>query len=215
MLVGTAHFIYTGGMEFIIAGLGNPGEEYVHTRHNVGRMVVEALQERWGTSDWRDDKKLRAKISQGVVATSKVTLVLPDNYMNRSGGSIAPLIKTKKQLERLIVIHDDIDIGLGSIRIVSNRGSGGHRGVQSIERALKTQAYVRVRIGVVPTTNTGKLRKPKGEDAVYDFILKKLTKKEDEALQEVVVQVTKAVEVLVREGQARAMQDFNGVIKKK
>ena len=201
-------------MEYIIVGLGNPGEEYTHTRHNIGRMVVEALQERWKTSDWRDDKKLRAKISQGAVSGCKVTLVLPDNYMNRSGGSIAPLIKTKKQLERLIVVHDDIDIGLGAMRIVCNRGSGGHRGVLSIERALKTQAYVRVRIGVVPTTPTGKLKKPRGEDKVYDFILKKLTKKEVEAIQGVVAHAAKAGEVLVLEGQARAMQDFNGVIKK-
>lgn len=208
------HLIYTSLMEYIIVGLGNPGEEYELTRHNVGRMVVQALQERWGTNDWRDDKKLRAKISQGAVSNEKVTLVLPDNYMNRSGGSVAPLIKSKKQLEKLIVVHDDIDIGLGSIRIVSNRGSGGHRGVESIERALKTKEYIRVRIGVVPTTPTGKLKKPKGEDSVYDFILKRLTKKENEALQIIVAEVTKAVEVLVLEGQARAMQDYNGVIKK-
>lgn len=199
-------------MEHIIVGLGNPGEEYEQTRHNIGRMVVLNLKERWETSDWRDDKKLRAKISQGVLSKScTVKLVLPDNYMNRSGGSVAPLIKNKKQTERLVVVHDDIDIGLGSLKIVFGRGSGGHRGVESIERALKTKAYVRVRIGVVPTTPTGKLKKPKGEEKVYDFILKRLTKKENEVLQEIVEYATNAVEVLIKKGQARAMQDFNGV----
>lgn len=202
-------------MEYIIVGLGNPGEEYEQTRHNVGRMVVEFLKERWGTSDWRDDKKLRAKISVGALSkTTTVKLVLPDNYMNRSGASVAPLVTNKKLCERLIVVHDDIDIGLNTMRIVFGRGAGGHRGVESIERALKSKDYVRVRVGVVPTTPTGKLKKPKGEGKVYDFILKQLTKKELEVFEGVVERAAQAVEVLIHEGRAHAMQDFNGSIAK-
>jgi peptidyl-tRNA hydrolase, PTH1 family len=197
-------------MEYTIVGLGNPGSEYEATRHNIGRMVVESLVTRWGTSDWRDDKKLRVKISQGALSKEvKVVLVLPDNYMNRSGGSVAPLITTKKQVERLVVVHDDIDIGLGTLRIVFNRGSGGHRGVESIERALKTRAYIRVRVGVVPTSPNGKLKKPKGEDTVYDFILKKLSKKEKEMIDEVVKRAVEAVETVVTKGRDEAMRAYN------
>jgi len=80
-------------MEHVIVGLGNPGEEYEHTRHNVGRAVVQELQEKWQTSDWRKDKKIRAQISKGVTPSGdKVTLVLPDTFMNNSGGAVAPFV---------------------------------------------------------------------------------------------------------------------------
>lgn len=196
-------------MEYIIAGLGNPGEEYENTRHNVGRMVAEKIRYSINASDWRDDKKLRARMSQGIVGEEKVTLVLPDNYMNRSGGSLAPLVTTKKQAEHLIVIHDDIDLPLGTIRIVFDRGAGGHNGVLSIERTLKTRAFVRVRVGVVPVTADGKQKKPQGEDKVYDFILQQLRKKEREAVDVVVERAMYAVLAVVNNGRESAMQEFN------
>jgi len=203
-------------MEYVIVGLGNPGEEYEETRHNIGRRIVENLASKWGTSDWRDDKKLRAKISQGMCGKHNVKLVLPDNYMNRSGGSVAPLVKNKKQAERLIVIHDDIDIGLGLMKIVYNRGDGGHRGVSSIQRAIKTKEYTRVRVGVIPMTPTGKLRKPKGEKKVYDFILKKLTKKELPDVEKALKRAMEAVEMVIEKGRTFAMCEYNGTtIKKK
>jgi len=202
-------------MEHIIVGLGNPGEEYENTRHNVGRMVAELLAERWGTSDWRDDKKLRALISKGGTDQGEnVKLILPDNYMNRSGGAVAPLIKNAKQAERLIVVQDDIDLGLGTVRVVFGRGDGGHRGVASIERAIKTRAYVRVRVGVIPTTPTGKLRKPKGEQKVYDFILKQLSKKDRAGIDKVVKHAADTVAAIVHEGREAAMREFNGQIVK-
>jgi len=200
-------------MEHVVVGLGNPGIEYQETRHNVGRMVVMFLAERWGTSDWRDDKKLHAKISQGAVLKKHaVKLVLPDNYMNRSGGSVAPLIKNKKQAERLVVVHDDIDLGMGTLKVVFNRGSGGHRGVDSIQRSLKTKEYVRVRVGVIPVSPTGKLRKPKGENKVYDFILKRLTKREADEIEKVVRRAAEAVEAVILQGRAKASCEYNGTI---
>jgi PTH1 family peptidyl-tRNA hydrolase len=200
-------------MEYVIVGLGNPGSEYEATRHNVGRMTVLALQEKWCTSDWRDDKKLHAKISQGVTSKgTKVRLVLPDNYMNRSGGSVVPLIKNKKQIERLIVVHDDIDLGVGTIRIVQNRGAGGHNGVRSIERALKSKAYIRVRLGVIPTTPTGKLKKPKGEKQVHDLILKPLTKKQKEEIDTIVARAVLATVSVVEDGVMQAMCAHNGTM---
>jgi PTH1 family peptidyl-tRNA hydrolase len=196
-------------MQYIIAGLGNPGEEYENTRHNIGRMVVEDVARVLGASDWRDDKKLRAKLTQASAGTDKVTLVLPDNYMNRSGGSLSPLITSAKAAERLIVVHDDIDLPLGTLRIVFDRGAGGHNGVLSIERSIKTRAFMRVRVGVVPTTPTGKPKKPKGEQAVYDFILKQISKKDRERIDEVVARASKAVVTILEKGKEAAMQEFN------
>lgn len=198
-------------MEYVIVGLGNPGEEYEETRHNVGRMVVLRLQEKWNTSDWRDDTKTHAKISQGMYAKgdARVRLVLPETFMNRSGGSLAPLIKNASQLKRLIVVHDDIDLGIGTLRIVVNRGAGGHKGVASIEKALASREFIRLRVGVSSVTPKGKIKKPKGEEAVHDFILKRLSKKEKEKVDEILDCSVTAVEAILTEGSQRAMCTHN------
>jgi PTH1 family peptidyl-tRNA hydrolase len=198
-------------MQYVVAGLGNPGEEYTNTRHNAGRMVAERLAAILGASDWRDDKTAHARIAKATTPEGDdVVLVLPDAYMNRSGGSVAPFIKNEKQAERLIVVHDDIDLPIGSIRIVFNRGSGGHRGVDSIVRTLKTRAFARVRVGVVPTTPSGKLRKPKGEQGVHALILAPVSKKDSAVLEEVVQRAADAVRVCVTEGRDAAMRLYNG-----
>ena len=203
--------LYTYRMKYLIVGLGNPGTAYEHTRHNVGRMVVEEVYRRIEASDWRDDKTLRARVCQGVtLGGAQVELILPDNYMNRSGGSVSPRIKTPAQLERLIVVHDDIDLPQGTIKIVHDRGAGGHNGVRSIERALKSRAFTRVRVGVLPLTPEGKPRKPKGAEAVNDFILKGMTKRELEAMHEEVVRSADAVLAIVHTGRDAAMRAYNG-----
>ncbi len=198
-------------MKHIIVGLGNPGEEYENTRHNAGRMVVASFPERVAATDWRDDAKLRARVAKGVSkGGDDVVLILPDNYMNRSGTSVAPLVKSERQAKTLVVVHDDIDLPVGTIRIVFDRGSGGHRGVDSIVRAIKTRAFVRVRVGVVPTSPSGKLKKPRGEGAVHDFILKQLSKKDRAVLDEAVAYAAKATEAIVEHGVTVAMQQYNG-----
>lgn len=205
--------VYTIFMEYTVVGLGNPGDAYQDTRHNIGRMVVTSLADRWGTTDWRDDKKLSAKISQGVILKKhKCTLLLPDNYMNRSGASVSPLVKNKKQAGRLIVVHDDIDLGLGTLKIVFNRGSGGHRGVESIQRSIKTKEYVRVRVGVVPVSPSGKLRKPKGGENVHEFILKKLSKKDLEKIEKIIKSTADAVETIIVKGRETASSKYNGAV---
>ncbi len=198
-------------MEYVIAGLGNPGEEYEETRHNVGRMVVLKLQEKWNTSDWRDDAKTHAKLSQGefLKGNVQVRLVLPETYMNRSGAALTSCVKKKSQLQRLIVVHDDIDLGIGTLRIVLGRGAGGHKGVESIEKALGSKEYIRLRVGVSPITSNGKVKKPKGEEAVHTYILKRLTKKEKESIDKIVEYAVVAIEALLTEGPQRAMCTHN------
>lgn len=197
-------------MHYIVVGLGNPGGEYANTRHNVGRMVVERVAESLHASAWRDDGKLHAKVGQATFGDTKVTLVLPDNYMNRSGGAVVPLIRGAKQAEQLLVVHDDIDLPLGTIRIVFNRGSGGHRGVESIVRAIKTSAFMRIRVGVLPTTPAGTAKKPRGDTAVHDFILKQISPKDRQAVDALVERSSDAVRACLEHGLDAAMRDFNG-----
>jgi len=198
-------------MTHLIVGLGNPGTEYEHTRHNVGRMVVEHLASTIGASEWRTDKKLHARIATGTTPSgTRVTLVLPDNYMNRSGGSVAPLVTNTRQREHLVVVHDDIDLPVGTLRIVFDRGAGGHNGVLSIERALRSRAFCRVRVGVVPTTPAGKLKKPSGEAAIHDLILKPLTPAQQRVVATAVERASAATLAVVDAGRDAAMRDFNG-----
>ncbi len=181
-------------MQYIIVGLGNPGEEYVDTRHNAGRMVLEEFRKKNNFPEWTLDKSLKARVSKGTVGKDKVILFEPDNFMNVSGKSVAPLIANAKEAERTIVVYDDLDLPLGSMKISFNRSSGGHNGLGSIIKALKTQEFVRLRIGVCPTTATGKLRKPKGADAVLDFIVGPFKKPEMEVMKKT---TKKGAEVLM------------------
>lgn len=173
-------------MAYILVGLGNPGQEYEETRHNTGRIIVNAVA-----------KKFDGKV------------LLPDTFMNKSGSAVAPLIKNAKQAERLIVVHDDLDLPLGSMKLSFNRGSGGHKGVESIMRAIKTKAFMRLRIGISKATPKGKVKKPAGEEAVADFILGKFKKDELEVLKKVAKKAGEAIAILTTEGREKAMSLAN------
>jgi PTH1 family peptidyl-tRNA hydrolase len=196
-------------MPFIVAGLGNPGEEYVQTRHNTGRMVVEAVAKKFSFSEFKDIPKIKALVSSGEIAKEKVQLVEPNNFMNRSGASIAPLITSIKKAHNLIVVYDDLDVPLGNIKISFNRSAGGHRGLESIIKALKTQEFIRVRVGISPTTPAGKMKKPSGEAAVEKHIIGPFKKPEFDILKKVIKDAVEAIEVIVTEGKERAMERFN------
>lgn len=170
---------------FTVVGLGNPGEKYEHTRHNAGRAAVCAL------------KEVNAK------------LVTPDTFMNKSGEAVKPLVKNAKQVEQLVVIHDDLDLPFGTFKISFNKSAGGHRGVLSIIKAIKTQAFTRVRIGISPTTPGGKLKKPKGEAAVEKHILGRFSPRELAVLKKLHQKINEALVCLVIEGRESAMSKFN------
>lgn len=196
-------------MAYIIAGLGNPGEEYEGTRHNVGRMVVEYFANKHECGEWKDDKKIKARIAKGKVGKESVLLVMPETFMNNSGKALVPLVKNKKQAERLVIVYDDLDLPLGTIKISFDRGSGGHRGLESVIKALKTRAFVRLRVGVSPATPAGKLKKPQGEKAVIDFILGKFKSKELEVFKKVLKHSNEALESIIKNGREIAMGEVN------
>lgn len=196
-------------MSYIIAGLGNPGDEYTHTRHNTGRMVLEALSKKFSFTEFKDTPKIKALVASGTIGDEKIQLVEPNNFMNRSGASIAPLITSVKKAHNLIVVYDDLDVPLGKIKISFNRSAGGHRGVESIIKALKTQEFIRVRVGISPTTPSGKMKKPSGDAAVEKHIIGEFKKPEFDILKKVIKEAVEAIEVIVTAGKERAMERFN------
>src|SRR3989344_5227473 len=179
---------YHSGMKLVV-GLGNPGEEYENTRHNTGRIIVSLVE-----------KKLE---------NNKIKFLTPDNFMNNSGKAVAPLVKTKKDLKDLVVIYDDIDLPVGKMKISFNRSSGGHNGLGSIIKALKSEEFLRIRIGISPQTLLGKIRKPKGEKEVIKFILGEFKKSELETLKKLSKKVAEAIEVIFTESKEKAMSLFN------
>lgn len=209
---------------YIIVGLGNPGEEYKDTRHNVGRMLVESFAKnaekiaekldtkkaakQTGFEDFSFNKKYNAQVSVGEINGEKVTLMLPETFMNKSGKSLEILITSVKKAEKLIVIHDDLDLAIGRGKILFNRGSGGHKGLESIVRTIKTEAFTRLKVGVCPATPTGKLKKPTG-DKLLDFIVGPFKPTEMDEIKDVIKRGSDALYVLVNEGREKAMTQFN------
>jgi len=129
--------------------------------------------------------------------------------MNKSGKAVASLVKSKKDLENLVVIYDDIDLPLGKMKISFNKSSGGHRGLESIIKALKSQEFLRIRIGITPATPSGKLKKPHGEKPVINFILGEFKKPELEILKKLSKKAAEAIEVFFAEGKDKAMSLYN------
>ena len=174
-------------MKYIV-GLGNPGAEYEKTRHNTGRIIISFIEDKIET---------------------KAKFIMPDSFMNNSGKVVAPLIKSKKDLVDLIVIYDDIDLPLGKMKISFNRSSGGHNGVGSIIKHLKTEEFVRVRVGICPTTPTGKLKKPKGEEAILKFLLGEFKKEEITELKKLSKKIAEAIDTFYTDGLGKAMSLYN------
>lgn len=196
-------------MSYIFVGLGNPGEEYEKTRHNTGRMLLEFFAKEVEAPEWKTDGKLNARVTKVKVGKSPVTLVLPETFMNNSGKSVKPLITTIKGAEKLVVIYDDLDLPFGTNKISFNKSSGGHRGVESIIKALKTEKFARVRVGIAPTSPTGKIRKPQGEDKVMKHILGQFKPEEMLGLKKLSKKVTSALTTFVTSGLEKAMTEFN------
>jgi len=196
-------------MKYLIAGLGNPGKEYEKTRHNTGRIVLDVFREKYRFSDWVEKNKVKALVSEGALDKFDVDLIEPDNFMNNSGKVLAGFIKSVKAAGRLVVIYDDIDLPLGTFKIAFDRGDGGHNGLASIIRALKTKQFIRVRVGIAPTTPTGKLKKPKGEQKILDYLMGEFKPKELDVLKKVARKVAEALGVIVVEGKEKAMNRFN------
>jgi len=179
----------------VILGLGNPGKEYEHTRHNVGWWLTDHLADRWGFDGWKKDGQ--ARVAQGHLPGVKETvrLVKPQTYMNLSGGALVQYARRPfwSAATDLLVLVDDVAIPSGTWRLRAEGGAGGHNGLKSIQQSLGTQQYPRLRIGV------GDPERPPG-GPLKDFVLGGLGKREGESIRELFPIITEAIEAFVRGG---------------
>ena len=184
---------------FLVAGLGNPGEEYALSLHNLGFMVVDRLAERHGIRVTRRDSK--ALVGVGEIDGQKVMLAKPQTYMNLSGTSLAPLMeKHEIELGKLIVVYDELDLPWMAVKIKPKGSAAGHNGMKSVIQSLKTSEIVRMRLGIHPGH-------PISSGA--DFVLAPVKRSQRKELEELVDYAADAVRSIIAEGVEKAMTKFN------
>ena len=193
----------------IIVGLGNPEEKYKNTRHNIGRDIVEIFRNKNKFEDWSFHKKSNSLVSKGELNGEKITLILPQTYMNNSGKSVLSFVKNKKQATQTLIIHDDLDLGVGKLKISFNKSSGGQKGVDSIIKSIKTKEFPRLRIGIAPVTPSGKFKKISGEDAVVKHVLSKFKPSELEEIKKLEKNSLKALDLFIEKGHILASNEIN------
>ena len=187
---------------YLIVGLGNPGTEYRLTRHNFGFMVLDSLAEKWSVQLKRI--KFKAVIAEDRFKNNKVILAKPLTYMNESGRAVAPLLRFfKVPVENMLVIHDDLDLPLGTLRIRPSGSTAGQRGMESITRLIGSQDFPRMRLGI---------NRPPGQMDPKDYVLQKFLPAEEELKKIVVNQAIDAIECFITDGLATVMNRFNGEV---
>ncbi len=187
---------------FLIVGLGNPGEKYQNTPHNIGFEAIDELTANFQFPCLRGQAVFSAKISKGKFADKKVILAKPQTFMNLSGKAVSKTAKFYKiKNQNLVIIHDDIDLPLGRIRIIKNRGPAGHKGAQSIINELGTKNFIRIRLGICP-----KEKKPRNPER---FVLQKFNKEEEKIAKQIIKKTAAAIEVFLKEGLEKTMSIYN------
>lgn len=191
-------------------GLGNPGKEYEKTRHNAGRMAVELLAKQEGFDEFVLNKKAEALVTEGEIGPysakaskgkkEKVTLVLPETYMNKSGKSAIALVKSVKAAKQLIVVRDDLDLPIGVTKMTFARGSGGHKGVESIMRAIKTDQFAQLKIGISGQGKKNQAKKVSGEEKVLKHVIGKFAPKDEAAVKKSLKKSAEALRLFVTDG---------------
>ena len=184
---------------WLIVGLGNPGSSYEKTRHNLGFMVVDILAVDAQTQVKRIE--CRSQIGRAVIDDQTVELVKPQTFMNLSGEAVSCLLaKDEREVERLIVISDDIALPLGTLRIRPKGSHGGHNGLRSIIDCLGTSDYIRLRIGIMPEHPVSNTK---------DFVLQNFAKGEDESVRNVLKDSADAIRSIIGDGVEKAMAKWN------
>jgi PTH1 family peptidyl-tRNA hydrolase len=183
----------------VVAGLGNPGIEFVNTRHNVGAEAVAELAVRH-QGRLKSEKGLYAQACEVTIGGRRVLLAVPLTFMNESGRAVAPVVRRGGEGATLIVVHDELDLPSGRVKVKAGGGSAGHNGLKSIDSHLHSNEYARVRIGI---------GKPPGRQAGADYVLKRPGASERSVLVEAIAEAADAVEAIVSDGVEAAMNRFN------
>jgi PTH1 family peptidyl-tRNA hydrolase len=191
----------------LIVGLGNPGPEYEHNRHNVGFMVLDELARRWRAGSFRRQPKFEAEVCTAQHAGESRVLLKPQTYMNLSGRSVGKALAFyQRSLEDVVVVHDDIDLDFGRIRLKKGGGHGGHNGLRSLISTVGPD-FVRVRIGV--GRPPGEAHGNRSEKQVADYVLQDFHKTEKPELPFLIGEASDAVEAILERGLTLAMNRFN------
>lgn len=186
-------------MTRMVVGLGNPGPEYANTRHNAGFFVVDLLSENLRASYWKDEAGARVAVVR--LGDDELVLVEPKTFMNLSGKSVAKLLAAYEVTpEETIVVHDDIDLPAGAVRVKRAGGHGGHNGLRSIISEIGSDAFVRVRLGI---------GRPPGRQDPADYVLEPMRGAAAEELDAIVPEAAQAVMHVLENGVESAMQEFN------
>lgn len=196
---------------FYIVGLGNPGKKYAGTRHNVGRDVLFHMQDAGQFNDWNKSKHANAQYSRGVVGDCPVELLIPETFMNKSGDTARYVVQKHDATPgEFIVVYDDVDVPIGEFKISVGRGAGGHNGIASMIAGVGSKDFVRIRVGVSGKSFwTGATKRP-AAGRMSSYVLGKFNRRESAALEATVPEIVSAIETVVADGVAKAMNRFNG-----
>ena len=188
----------------LIVGLGNPGAEYARTRHNAGFLVLEELAVR-GRANWNLEKKFNTRLARRDVGGRKVLMAQPQTFMNSSGEAVGALLNFYRvPVSHLLVVVDDADLPFGEIRLRPKGSSGGHHGLESIERHAGSQEYARLKVGIGRTRD--------GRRQITNFVLGRFSSEESALLEKILRRAADQAECWVADGIQKAMNQFNGVV---
>jgi len=178
----------------IIIGLGNPGKKFENTRHNVGFMAIDKFAKENNFPEFKLQKKFDALVSE----RKNVLLAKPETFMNESGKSVKKIL-SKNNSENIIIIHDDIDLPIGKIKIAKDRGSAGHKGVESIIQNIGNENLIRIRVGIGT----------KNKQEAIKIVLKNFSTEEKFAIDDAIKKASEALNLFIKEGLEKAMNEFN------
>jgi PTH1 family peptidyl-tRNA hydrolase len=187
----------------LIVGLGNPGAEYARTRHNAGFLLVEKLAERAATK-WSLEKKFNARIARAEIAGTKAILCEPQTFMNSSGEAVGALVSFYRiEPKRLLVVVDDADLPFGEIRLRARGSSGGHHGLDSVEKHLATRDFARLRIGIGRQNSARE---------ITGYVLGRFSSTETGLADKILETACNQAECWLSDGIEKAMNQFNGIV---
>jgi len=191
----------------LIVGLGNPGRIYAQNRHNIGYRCINHLAKLYSIDIKR--RQCHSQVGSGKIANVKVVLAKPVTFVNQSGEAVGCLVRSYDVPPNdLIVIHDDLDLPLGKLRLRPDGSAGGHKGINSIISVLDSEDFPRIKVGIGrPTKEDGTAIT--NEDAIVNYVLSDLTPREDDIIKSAIAQVDKAIQSILTEGITAAMNKFN------
>ena len=191
---------------YLIVGLGNPGRQYAHTRHNAGYLALDHLAARW-RAGWTSEKKFKARLARAEYLGCQVLLCEPETFMNASGEAVGPLLAYYQvPVERMLVVVDDADLPLGELRLRPQGGTGGHHGLESVIQHLGTRNFPRLRLGIGRGANAAR--------EITGYVLSRFAPGEAELLENVLARAGDQMECWLRDGISKAMSLFNGSVAK-